>query len=131
MVPVVAGVIIEKDNKYLLVQEKKASAYGLWNFPAGHVDIGESIEETAIREAKEEVGYDVKLVKKVCIDQKSAKEPVKHVFYAEIIGGDLNFPKEEILNANWFSFEEIKNMKDKLRNSWIIESIEIFEQNKF
>jgi len=128
-VEVIAGVIIKRNNKYLLVQEKKASVYGLWNFPAGHVGKGESIEEAAVREAKEEVGYNVRLVKKVCAHQKSAKEPVKHVFYAEIIGGDLNFPKEELLDVNWFSFEEIKDMKNKLRGDWIIESIEIFEQN--
>lgn len=129
MVPVVAGVIIKRNDEYLLVQEKKASAYGLWNIPSGHVDEGELIEEAAIREAKEEVGYDVRLIKKICIDQKTIKEPVKHVFYAEILGGDLNFPENEILNANWFSFKKIKVMRNKLRGSWIVESIEIFEQN--
>jgi len=132
MVPVVAGVIIKQDNKYLLIQEKKLKVYGLWNFPAGHVDIGESIEEAAIREAKEEVGYNVELVKKICVDHNSANEPVKHVFEAKITSGDLKFPEDEILDAKWFSFEEIKNMKDKLRNSeWIIGTINIFEENKF
>jgi NADH pyrophosphatase NudC (nudix superfamily) len=131
-VEVIAGVVIKKDNKYLLVQEKKVSAYGLWNFPAGHVDIGESIEEAAIREAKEEVGYDVELVKKICVHQNSINEPVKHTFYAKITGGELNFPKDELLDAKWFSFDEIKRMKDKLRSGdWIIETITIFEKNKF
>lgn len=132
MVPVVAGVIIKKDDRYLLVQERKKSAYGLWNFPAGHVDIDESIEEAAVREAKEEVGYDIKLIKKISVHQNSVNEPVKHVFYAEIIAGELNFPKEELLDANWFSFDEIKSMRDKLRSGdWIIQSIEILEQNRF
>jgi len=130
MVSVVTGVIIKQNNKYLLVQEKKDSAYGLWNFPAGHVDVGESLEEAAIREAKEEVGYNVKLVKKNNVHQNSISEPVKHVFEAKIISGELKFPEDEILDVRWFSFEEIKNMKDKLRISdWIIETINIFEQN--
>lgn len=132
MVSMVAGVIIKQNNKYLLVQEGEPRIYGLWNFPAGHVDMGESIEEAAIREAKEEVGYNVELIKKINITQNLSNEPVKHVFEAKIISGELKFPENEILDAKWFSFEEIKNMKNKLRNSdWIIGTINIFEQNKF
>ena len=123
VLPVVAGVVIEKDNKYLLVQEKKKSAYGLWNFPSGRVNTGETLEETAVREAKEEVGYQVKLIKKIYVNPGSVDRPVKHIFVAEIVGGKLKFPKDEILDAKWFSFEEIKKMKDDLRGDWIIESI--------
>ena len=36
----VAGAVLEKDNKYLLVQEKKPEAYKLWNLPAGRVEVG-------------------------------------------------------------------------------------------
>ena len=66
-VEVVAGVVIKKDGKYLLIQEKKPKAYMLWNFPAGKVDVGESIEQAAIREAKEESGYDVELIKEIAV----------------------------------------------------------------
>lgn len=132
MVSMVAGVIIKQSDKYLLVQEGEPRIFGLWNFPAGHIDVGESIEEAAIREVKEKVGYKVELVKKIGIFQKSVNEPVKHVFEAKIISGELKFPVNEILDVKWFSFEEIINMKDNLRNSdWIIETINIFEQNKF
>ena len=54
LVPVVAGCVIQKDGKYLLVQEKQQKVYGLWNLPAGHVDEGETFEEAAIRESQEE-----------------------------------------------------------------------------
>jgi len=123
--PIVAGVVIKQDNKYLLVQESKTSAYGFWNWPAGKVDIGETIEEAAIREAKEETGYDVELIKKLDIWQDDAEHPTKHAFEAKIIGGELNFPKDELLDARWFTKEEIYLMKDKLRTSWIIGAIEI------
>lgn len=126
---VVGAVIIKRENKYLLVQEKQEKAYGLWNFPAGKVDKGESFEQAAIREAKEETGYDVELVRKIGIFQTMPEHAVKHVFEAKIIGGELNFPKDEMLDAQWFTFEEIKKMKDKLREvSWIVESINILEE---
>lgn len=130
MVFMVAGVIIQQDNKYLLVQEGKGIAYKLWNFPAGKVDLGESIEEAAIREAFEEVGYKVELIKKISVHQKSVDEPVKHIFEARVIGGELKTKKGEILDAKWFSSEEIKNMENELRNGeWIIDVINIFEKN--
>ena len=58
---VVAGAVLKKDGKYLLVQEAQSKAYGLWNLPAGRVDVGDTIEQTAVKEAKEESGFDVKL----------------------------------------------------------------------
>lgn len=126
-VEVVAGVIIKKDNKYLLLQEKQPKAYMLWNFPAGRVDVGESLEEAAIRETKEESGYDVELLKEIKIFHEKATSVVKHVFEAKIIGGELKFPEDEILDAQWFTFEEIKNMRDKLRSEWILDTINLLE----
>ena len=114
---VVAGVVIEKDDKFLLVQEKKPKFYGQWNLPAGRVEEGYSIEETAIKEAKEETGFDVELLEKIAIFHDKLEYPVMHAFKTEIIGGELNFPKEELLDARWFSLEEIKTMKDKLRGN--------------
>ena len=57
-----AGCIIEKDGKYLLVQEAQKHVYGLWNLPAGKVEEGYTIAETAVKEAKEETGFDVEIV---------------------------------------------------------------------
>jgi 8-oxo-dGTP pyrophosphatase MutT (NUDIX family) len=127
---IVAGVVIKKDGKYLLVQENcpGSKIHGLWNFPAGKAEEGDTIEETAIREAKEESGYDVELIRKLAIFQANTKTPAKHAFEAKIIGGELNYPKEEILNARWFTWQEIQNMSGKLRSEWIIGAISIMEK---
>ena len=58
---VIVGGIIEKDGKYLLVQEAQEKAYKKWNFPAGHLDFNESLKQGAIREINEETGCDVEL----------------------------------------------------------------------
>lgn len=127
LVPVVAGVVLEKDGAYLLVQEGSPKAYGLWNFPAGRVDVGDTIEGTAIREAKEESGYDVELIRKLDIFQDSVDEPPKHAFFARIIGGGLAYPKDEILDARWFFVQEIKEMESSLRGNWILQAIMMVE----
>ena len=48
----------EKDIKYLLVCERS----GFWVFPKGHMETGETEQETAFREAKEETGLDIAFV---------------------------------------------------------------------
>lgn len=125
-VNVAAGVLIEQDNKFLLVQEKKESCYGQWNLPARKVDEGYTIEQTAVKEAKEETGYEVELGTKLCVVHQSETRPVKHAFKAKIIGGELNPPEDEILDAKWFTFDEIKSMdkKGEIRDSWVFDAIE-------
>jgi 8-oxo-dGTP diphosphatase len=122
-VGIVAGCVVKKDGKYLLVQEKQTKVYGLWNLPAGHVDKGETIEQeqAAIREVKEETGYDVALGEQIGIYHERPGTPVKHIFSAEINGGELKIQEDEILDVKWLSLEEVKVLKetDKLRTSWI------------
>ncbi|OGF22000.1 hypothetical protein A2Y83_03240 [Candidatus Falkowbacteria bacterium RBG_13_39_14] len=91
------------------------------------MDVGDSIEKTAIKEAKEESGFDVELVRKLDIFQKDANEPPQHAFEAKIIGGELKYPEDEILDAKWFTADEIKSMKDKLRGEWILGAIAMLE----
>jgi NADH pyrophosphatase NudC (nudix superfamily) len=122
---VVAGCVICKDGKYLLVQEKKSSVYGLWNLPAGHVDEGETIEEAAIREVFEETGYRVELGKKLSVEHTSIDRPVLHAFVGNIAGGDLKPDLDELLAADWFSVEEIERLsgEGKMRNTWVLKTI--------
>jgi 8-oxo-dGTP diphosphatase len=115
---IVCGVVIEKDGKYLLVQEKQPKAYGKWNLPAGKVDLGETLEQAAIREAKEECGYDVELERHLLTLHQAVDRPVMHSYKASITGGELLFPEDEILGATWFTPEEIQKLT--LRNSEFI-----------
>jgi 8-oxo-dGTP pyrophosphatase MutT (NUDIX family) len=45
--------------QFLIISSKSD---GHWGFPKGHVEEGESVEKTAIREVKEETGLDFDLV---------------------------------------------------------------------
>lgn len=122
---IVCGVVIEQDGKYLLVQERQAKAYGKWSLPAGRVDQGETLEQTAVRETKEECGFDVELIKPLLTFHQATERPVFHTFSAKIVGGEFNFPEDEILDARWFTYEEIVGMKSELRNvEFVLGSIE-------
>ncbi len=128
---VVAGVVIKQDDKYLLVQENRPndlSTHEKWNLPAGIVEEKETLEKTAIKEAKEETGYDVKLVRKIATYQWEAHKPPQNVFEAKIVGGKLGWPEEEILQAKWFTWEEIQAMKGQLRDKWVVKAIRDMER---
>lgn len=119
---VVAGVVIEKSGKYLLVQEAKKCP-GKWNLPAGRVEEGDSFEKTAIKEAKEETGFDVELTSKIGIFHEQPEHAVKHAYRAKIVNGKLIVPKDELLDVKWFTLDEIEKMRDRLRESWVIDAI--------
>ena len=119
---VIVGGIIEKEGKYLLVQEAKKKCYEKWNFPAGHLDFNESLKQGAIREIKEETGCDVKL-DGVCYVAKRILEDdlfVMIVFNAKLINENIQFDKEEILDVKWFDYDEIVNkMESMLRGNYV------------
>jgi 8-oxo-dGTP pyrophosphatase MutT (NUDIX family) len=124
-VGIVAGCVIKQDGKYLLVQEKQAKVYGLWNLPAGYVDKGETVEQAAVREVQEESGLQVKLGRKIGIYHEGVGRPVKHIFGADITGGELHVQEDEILAAKWLDVSEVKDLaaQGKLRAPWILEAI--------
>jgi len=123
---VVVGSVIQKDGKYLLVQEKQEHVYGLWNLPAGKAEKNFSIAENAIKEVKEETGLDVGIIREIDIYHQEGGKSVKHAFEAKIIGGKLKFPKDEILDVKWLSLEEIKELdsQGKIRSDWVVKAIE-------
>ena len=118
-----AGVIIKQDGKYLLIQERNPKAYGLWNMPAGYVDPGETLEQAAIREAREETGFEVELDRLVGEFNDGVKD--RYAYAAHIVGGKMNPDPKEIMQAKWLTFEEIEmiNEAGQFRAHWIYDFI--------
>lgn len=54
-----AGALVHKKGKLLLVKRNEPPGKGMWSFPGGAVEIGETTGEAAAREIKEETGLDV------------------------------------------------------------------------
>lgn len=130
---IIVGGILKKDNKFLLVQEAQERCRGKWNIPAGHLDVGETIFEGAKREIFEETGCLVELTGVLQIANKVLPDNtwMSVIFATNIIDENIKFNKDEILDAKWFTYEEILSMKTELRAyDWIVNSINNLNENK-
>lgn len=129
---VIVGGILRKGNKLLLVQEAQEKCYGQWNFPAGHLDDGETIFEGAIREIFEETGCRVKLTKMLPIISSKERDLVRITFLTEILEEEIHFDPSEILDAKWIEIEDLKGKyKDDLRGTkMMLEMIRQIEENE-
>ena len=60
MTPVVAGVL-RRDGRYMLARRLRGAEAGLWEFPGGKLERGESPEQALERELREELGINVRV----------------------------------------------------------------------
>lgn len=105
----VIGVIVEHKGKILLVQEGKVGREGLYNVPGGHVEPHETLFEAAVRESKEESGYDVELtgllgVYQTVLPHINVSGPV---LAAKVVGGEATASKEHP-DVRWVSLDELR-----------------------
>ena len=125
---VVVACLVKRGDKYLLVKEDPNGKI-VYNLPAGHVDKDEQLETAAIRETKEETGYDVRLIRQIGLYHESAPQSVKHVYLSEITGGDELAQEGEILEVVWKSFDELCDLerRGEMRAPWVFDVISKFE----
>lgn len=108
----VVDVLVEKDGKFLFVQEGKPGREGLYNLPGGHVEPHETLFDAAIREAKEESGYDIELSGLIGIYQTvlphiNISGPV---FAGRVVGGEA-LATDEHPEVVWLTLDEIHQLR--------------------
>ena len=103
------GVVIEKDNRILLVRRKYHPFKGDWSLPAGFMEYDESPENCAVRETKEEVNLDIR-IKRLFNVYSGSDDPrtnaVLIVYLVEVLGGKLK-PGDDALEAQFFTRDQI------------------------
>lgn len=121
MVAEVADVVIVKDNKVLLVQQRKEVAKGLWSYPGGGVENGETLEDAVIREVKEELGVDLTapiLFKTYNIT--TPRGPLEiNTFIGSIGNQTISLKEDELIAYGWFTLKELENKTD-LRSDLVL-----------
>lgn len=72
------GVFIIRDGKFLMGHRKGSHGSGTWSIPGGHMEFGESFEDTAKREVMEETGMVIKNVRFGAVTNDFFKSDNKH-----------------------------------------------------
>lgn len=113
-----AGAIVVHEKKILLVNHKRLARYDFWVAPGGGVEGLETLEETAIREVKEESGIDIRINRLAYIEELYNKtiRICKFWFIGDYIGGELRTDEasklnEFIVGAKFLARDEIRNIR--------------------
>jgi ADP-ribose pyrophosphatase YjhB (NUDIX family) len=87
-------IIIEIESKGIILIKRKNPPYG-WAIPGGFVDYGESLEEAAFREAKEETNLDVELARQFHTYSDPKRDPRHHTISTIYIAKGKGIPKAQ------------------------------------
>lgn len=125
-------IIIEIDREDgkegIVLIERKNPPYG-WALPGGFVDYGESLEEAAIREAKEETSLDIQLKNQFHTYSDPERDPRQHTISTVYVAKAQGKPKaqDDAKEIGVFTEEEI-NFPLAFDHQKIL--LDYFEQNK-
>lgn len=104
-----AIVLIRRDDQLLLIR-KPEWAQGRYSLVAGFLDVGESLEECAVREALEETGVSIKNVRYVTSQCWPFPSQLMAGFVADYAYGDIRVDGNEIEDARWFTIGSLPNL---------------------
>lgn len=107
-----AGFALRDDAGRLLLIHQ---AYGdrVWDFVGGGAEAGESPEETAIREAQEEIGLAVEPRGLIGVYFNRPRRILVFIFAGVVTGGTLALQAEEIAEIGWFGPDTLPRL-----NAW-------------
>jgi len=114
---VAVGAIVFKDNKVLLVLRANPPSEKMWSVPGGRVELGETLQEAAEREIKEETGITIRAKEPVftfeVIDRDAAGRVRFHYVIidlaADYVSGEP-YAGNDAVDTNWISAEDLKGL---------------------
>ena len=97
-----------------LILRHSPSGPSVWGLPKGWVEPGESLEDAALREVKEETGVTARIVVKLgdihyqfyAKEEKSYIQKTVHFYLMEYLSGDTADHDHEVEEVGWFSLKD-------------------------
>lgn len=102
-------VLIYKDNQVLLGKRSIEPRKDTWDLPGGFIEVGETAEQGAVREAKEETSLDVKITKYLGsapdLYGDTLVPTLVFVYAVEVISGEIA-AQDDISELKWFDLDK-------------------------
>lgn len=100
------GIIIRRNDGHILIGKRKGSHAPYYSIPGGHLELGETFEQTAIREVMEETGLTITDPKVIAITNnlRTYREEGKHYVSVVLLaehGGDAPINREPDRCEGW------------------------------
>lgn len=112
MSPAIIVAVLNGDK--ILLARAARFPNGLYSVLAGFVEPGESLEECVKREVKEEVGVEVKNIRYFGSQPWLFPNSLMVGFTADYAGGEISIDQAEIVDAAWFTAENLPLIPDKI-----------------
>jgi 8-oxo-dGTP diphosphatase len=114
---VICSAFIEKDGKFLIVM---CPRFKVWRVPGGRTEQGERLEDTLIREMKEETGLSFQNPRFIGFGQdqqfhvRDQKETSRLIMFFHVkTDQEPKLDPDEAERYKWVTFDELKKIKDK------------------
>ena len=119
--------IINDEVRYLLIKNRRSTH---WGFPKGHVEKGETFEQTAIREVLEETGIHIKILPQFASKSEytiqGRVEKSVTIFLAKTKDTQTTIQREEIEDYIWLSFDRAMDTLRFINDRNILQSAHDF-----
>ncbi len=111
------GSIIVKDGRVVLIKRGHQPLEGEWSIPGGVLEVGETLREGVIREAREETGLEIEPLDLLGVFDRVLRDAKGQVLYhyvlvdflCRITGGELR-ASGDAAEARWFAPEELATL---------------------
>ncbi|HXU37627.1 MAG TPA: NUDIX hydrolase [Blastocatellia bacterium] len=108
------GIIIDESGASRRVLLVHRPQYDDWTFPKGKLDPGETVEEAAVREVREETGLKCRIIRKLAVARYLSRKcrkgrlipKVVHYFLMERSSRRIKVPGDEVDLALWLDLDE-------------------------
>ncbi len=107
------AIIPYPNNKILLIKRKTRPFVDYWALPGGRMDPGETIEQTVVREVKEETGLDVAIDYTVGeYVERGCREDIEYEYYptcfvVKVVGGEVKGQESEVSEIDLFTLNAL------------------------
>lgn len=129
-VDVASALIRDEAGQNVVMVKNKNGNGAYWSLPGGAVEPGETLEQAAVRETREESGLDIQISGLHSVREVFFTEAGNHAllftFEAVIVGGQLKSadPDDEIMEVQWMPIETANELFSSLPVKFVIGSRE-------
>lgn len=109
MRPFACDMVLVENGKILLIKRAREPFRGEWATPGGRIDDGETAEQCAKREMKEETGLDIEIIKLTGLYSDPNRDPrgiIAAAYLVKRTGGEIK-AGDDAAEAQWFDLDNL------------------------